>query len=647
MDKAQSINIPPTEDRAPARPQDRVGKHSVIVCLNTGSGVSTLHSCEWNYYTEQHTLWNSRFNWINYDPNGIKIVSADESSIEADDEIAHEVTKTIEVESVASNMDDEIVGNPNQIVAELERLLNAIKAELNLFGPNDLTQQVASSLLFRQQVAASLLLLRHLDSVRRKYRELHSKYGELQKSFPNQVDLRREWGDKLDTIRTDIAENRKNVLARMRASFETGVITSTANSSTNTTPNADNAPTTSVENQSSVPKTNENVVLPDNIATNKPISEDGLAIGVGGFGWNPVEDKIQVKVPSLFFAKKSRDGLSDDTVSLDPVVHDIKAVVPKDLSLRMVASKCGSTYDYLGILAPALGRTKCALSATNKAVDGWDDVMDPSLQAKWLKEFLYIEKLKGFNLTRAKLPIDAVDCKLRVLSFGDAAGGDQNLFAHFMQGLGQWRNVADAAPKLFELPPSNEEIEFSKKINCLEDDTGLVSALALEGLDGVTEDEEICLHQVDTACDDKLSTLKSKLPAEVPLDLEYPEKVSPEDVAPDSAWFSGLLWMTMDIEDAIDDAIEEGIITPASKMHLSDEEKGDYRKGFVIESEPGIIKYGHVANERRIQAILDRAKFSASLYHIDPGEYHYCETVRSLGHALALEELESVNTTPA
>ena len=29
------------------------------------------------------------------------------------------------------------------------------------------------------------------------------------------------------------------------------------------------------------------------------------------------------------------------------------------------------------------------------------------------------------------------------------------------------------------------------------------------------------MHQVDIACDDKLSTLKSKLPAEVPLDLEY------------------------------------------------------------------------------------------------------------------------------
>ena len=83
--------------------------------------------------------------------------------------------------------------------------------------------------------------------------------------------MRREWRDKLDTIRTDIVKNRKNLRARM-APFGSGVITSTANSSTNATPNADNVPTASVENQSSVPKTNENVVLSDNIATYKPIS---------------------------------------------------------------------------------------------------------------------------------------------------------------------------------------------------------------------------------------------------------------------------------------------------------------------------------------------------------------------------------------
>ena len=107
------------------------------------------------------------------------------------------------------------------------------------------------------------------------YNSLSSILRELEESFPQQVDLLREWKDKLGTLKTDIIKNRNDLLAK-KASFETGVITSTANSSTNATPNADIVPTAIVENQSSVPKTNENVVLSDNIETNKPISEDGL-----------------------------------------------------------------------------------------------------------------------------------------------------------------------------------------------------------------------------------------------------------------------------------------------------------------------------------------------------------------------------------
>ena len=56
----------------------------------------------------------------------------------------------------------------------------------------------------------------------------------------------------------------------------------------------------------------------------------------------------------------------------------------------MVTSKYGSIYDYLGILAPALARTKCLLSATNKAVhptpeyfqQKFSDPEKPSMEVK-------------------------------------------------------------------------------------------------------------------------------------------------------------------------------------------------------------------------------------------------------------------------
>ena len=35
------------------------------------------------------------------------------------------------------------------------------------------------------------------------------------------------------------------------------------------------------------------------------VSKDGISTGVGGFKWNPLEDSVQIKVPNLFFAKKT------------------------------------------------------------------------------------------------------------------------------------------------------------------------------------------------------------------------------------------------------------------------------------------------------------------------------------------------------
>ena len=95
-----------------------------------------------------------------------------------------------------------------------------------------------------------------------------------------------------------------------------------------------------------------------------------------------------------------------------------------------------------------------------------------------------------------------------------------------------------------------------------------------------------------------------------------PGKVDVEDVGPNSPWFNGLPWMRMDI----DKAVELGILTPASKLRLSDDEKKDYKRGLIIDSEPEVIVYGHVISEKRVQAISDRAIFSKTLYLVNPGK---------------------------
>ena len=170
------------------------------------------------------------------------------------------------------------------------------------------------------------------------------------------------------------------------------------------------------------------------------ISKDGSTIGVGGFGWDPVEDKMQVKVPYLYFAKKTRGRLSGETCFFDSDLHEMEEFVPKDLSLRMVTSKFGAIFDYLGFLSPALARTKLLLRKTVRSTQGWDDAMPSDIRSKWIMEFLFIEKLRGLNFNRAKMPKDAVDCRMRALCGGDAA---EEVFivgawGGFLRSNGEW-----------------------------------------------------------------------------------------------------------------------------------------------------------------------------------------------------------------
>ena len=43
------------------------------------------------------------------------------------------------------------------------------------------------------------------------------------------------------------------------------------------------------------------------------VSKDGLTVGVGGFGWNPFLDCLEIKIPSLHFGKKTRGRLNKNT----------------------------------------------------------------------------------------------------------------------------------------------------------------------------------------------------------------------------------------------------------------------------------------------------------------------------------------------
>ena len=57
------------------------------------------------------------------------------------------------------------------------------------------------------------------------------------------------------------------------------------------------------------------------------------------------------------------------------------------------------------------------------------------------------------------------------------------------------------------------------------------------------------------------------------------------DAEPNSVWEKGYQWMRGDI----DDALAEGILTPASDLRLNDDDEESYKKGLVFERTPDIL----------------------------------------------------------
>ena len=105
-----------------------------------------------------------------------------------------------------------------------------------------------------------------------------------------------------------------------------------------------------------------------------------------------------------------------------------------------------------------------------------------------------------------------------------------------------------------------------------------------------------------------------------------PQLVKITDVGPNSAWEKGLPWMNGEIDDALD----QGILTPASKLRLTDEEENLYKKGFVFEKSPEILTKGHAVMlvNARVEKVKERQEFSN--YLIPPNKFKFEKFVRVL-----------------
>ena len=95
--------------------------------------------------------------------------------------------------------------------------------------------------------------------------------------------------------------------------------------------------------------------------------------------------------------------------------------VPQYLTRRQITSKHMGVFDIKGLLIPLTARCKRDLRDVFKETPKWDHAVSGGLRAKWVRNFLDIERCRGMKFNRPRMPFDAIDTKMRLWVLVDAS----------------------------------------------------------------------------------------------------------------------------------------------------------------------------------------------------------------------------------
>ena len=389
------------------------------------------------------------------------------------------------------------------------------------------------------------------------------------------------------------------------------------------------------------------------------VAEEGNRVGIGGMKWHPKMDFLEVLIPHLHFAKKSRGRLEIGAeVFQGHFKEDLEEFVPKQLTRRMILSKKASLFDVLGKLTPISAKLSLDLRRAIKETSSWDEAVSDQLRSKWIGNFLLLEKIRGYKFPRAKMPVDAKSPKMDLIIAGDTA-------KDFVLICGVWCR--------FELNDGSYSCQHLISRSLLGDEDSSIPKEELQALtmasnlgwvvrnmlekwinDYIVISDStisICwarsdkkrmsiLHRarvVQIRRGTDLEKLYHVISSGNPCDLgTRPEAVTEADVGPQSKWDVGLPWMRRPIVEAVD----QGILKPASKLSLNKSDEDDFNKGFIHERGHEILTPGHVAQQgstdpagaedsvlivsaKQVQERLEKAD-----YLFNPAKFSFEKTVK-------------------
>ena len=391
-------------------------------------------------------------------------------------------------------------------------------------------------------------------------------------------------------------------------------------------------------------------------APDAEISADG-SIGVAGMSWEPLIDSLQVKIGNLHFGSVVRGRLSAGTKVFEGkfgTFDEMNDFVPSKLTKRMIVSKFMGVYDPLGNLLPLTSRMKKDLRLIMKSTPNWDDAVTDEHRKSWVKNFLDIEKAKGLKYTRPRMPIDAIDTKMRLMVFVDAAKELLVIWAGvgFKRKTGEWSSAfligrSLLCPQDSTIPRDELEalVAGSNMLWLLRQileqwvDSFLLAGDAMIPLFWVLSDKKRLgiWHRTRSVQVRRGTPMENIYHVQTAYNVAdgptRPDKLTFEDVGPGTPWEIGLPWMSMDL----DKIIEQKILTPIQELMMNDEDKEEFEEGFVIERTPDVLTRGHFGNgnfslqcnsSKRVDLVASRANYSK--YIILPTKYSFSKVVRIL-----------------
>ena len=398
------------------------------------------------------------------------------------------------------------------------------------------------------------------------------------------------------------------------------------------------------------------------IARMKPapeISDNGY-VGVAGMAWHPESDFVELKFQDLHFGKVVRGRLSPNTKTFKgdkTSITDMENFVPLKLTKRQVTSKVMGIFDMRGLLIPLTARLKRDLRSIGIVTPTWDHGIEMGSRSRWVKNFLDVEKCKGIKFTRPRMPVDAINTKMRLWVLVDAAKELLVVWAGvgFKRRNGKWSTAflvgrCLLVPMDMTIPRAEMEalVAGSNMLWLLRQILSKwVESFILAG------DAQIALFWVLSE-KNRLGlwhrTRSVQIRRGTPLDNIYhvtttanvadiptrPDRLTLDDLGPSSEWENGRPWMSEEVSDLIKD----GTLTPISNMVLQQDDQEEFNEGFVYErGTPECLTRGHLAmvshettDPETCPRVLERA--SVGKYILFPTKYAFPKVVRILSICL-------------